>query len=343
MLRYSHTVGFYAVQGGRGFNLPVDVALGGEGRMYVLNRTGPDIASRAPYKRITLCTVDEEFIRDIGNGGGTGDGQFMWPVSVALDRDENVYVSDEALHRISVFDREGRFITRWGVRGDGDGEFDRPAGIVLDREDNLLVADGLNHRIQRYTKEGRFLGGWGGHGTADGEFNNPWGINVDGAGNVYVADWRNDRIQKFDPDGQHLATWGTSGDGDGQFHRPAGVGVDGDGDVYVADWGNERVQVLSPEGRFIDAIKGDAGLSKWAEEYYATEQDELAERLKSNMEPEIEPRPGYVHRDQSAAVEKLFWGPTSVKVDDQDRIYVLDSCRYRVQIYVKEKSAVAGA
>ena len=37
LYRYSHTIGFYA-QLGRGFNNPVDVAVGRDGVLYVLNR-----------------------------------------------------------------------------------------------------------------------------------------------------------------------------------------------------------------------------------------------------------------------------------------------------------------
>ena len=151
---YSHTVGFHALIG-RGFNNPVDVAVGRDGTLYVVNRVGPEVQVRMGYKRVTMCTVDEEYLGEFGSGG-SGDGQMVWPASVAIDRDWNVYISDEALHRVSIFDAQGRFLDKWGVRGSGDGELDRPSGIAFDSEDNLLVADSLNHRIQRFTSDGRF-------------------------------------------------------------------------------------------------------------------------------------------------------------------------------------------
>ena len=197
--RYSHTVGFYALKG-RGFNNPVDAALARDGVLYVLNRAGPDVEIRMPYKRVTVCTVDEDYLGEFSSGG-TGDGQMMWPVSIAIDRDENIYISDEALHRISIFDKGGQFLSKWGVRGKRDGELDRPAGIAFDNDDNLLVVDGLNNRVQKFTRDGIFLGGWGRGGSGEGEFDMPWGISVDQAGYVYVADWRNDRVQVFDADG----------------------------------------------------------------------------------------------------------------------------------------------
>ena len=61
--------------------------------------------------------------------------------------------------------------------------------------------------------------------------------------------------------------------------------------------------------------------------------DELAEREKANMEPEPEYPPGDRLRQESAMVEKLFWAPTTVKVDAAGRVFVVDTARARVQVY----------
>jgi DNA-binding beta-propeller fold protein YncE len=337
LYRYSHTVGFYA-QNGRGFNNPVDVALGHDGVLYVLNRAGSDVELRMPYKRVTMCTLDEDYLGEFSSGG-TADGQLMWPAAIAIDAEGKVYIADEALQRISIFDAKGRFLAKWGVKGSGAGAFDRPAGLAFDQDQHLLVVDALNNRIQRYTTDGRLLGQWGRGGRGRGEFDLPWGIAVDRTGDVYVADWRNDRIQKFDAQGTFLASYGTSGRGDGEFSRPAGVAVDAEGNIYIADWGNERVQVLSPDGGFLAKFRGEAGLSKWGESYFISNQDELQERQKANLEPELNLLPTDDLREESASIEKFFWGPIAVKVDDQGRLYVVESCRHRIQIYRKAEGS----
>lgn len=334
-IQYSHTIGFLATMRGRGFTNPVDMAFDSDGVMYVVNRVGPEDGTYTPYKRITICTASEEYVGEFGTGGEK-DGQLMWPSSIAIDKDDNIYISDEALHRISIFNKNGDFLGKWGLHGSKDGEFDRPSGISFDREGNLLVADGLNSRIQRYTKDGVYLSQWGREGDGKGEFNIPWGVTIDLAGNVYVADWRNDRIQKFDSDGQFLATWGSSGQGDGEFRRPSGVGVDPDGMVYVADWGNERVQIFDPSGSFVGKLRGQAQVSKWGMDYFTTNLDELQERENANLEPELFLLPTDEHfREESASIEKLFWGPIAIKIDRSGSIYVVESCRHRIQVYRK--------
>jgi DNA-binding beta-propeller fold protein YncE len=242
------------------------------------------------------------------------------------------------LHRISIFDQDGQFLSKWGVQGQGEGEFNRPAGLAFDADGHLLVADGLNHRIQRYTSDGQFLGQWGRHGKGAGEFDLPWGLAVDAENQVYVADWRNDRIQKFDAQGTPMAAWGQTGSGEGEFQRPAAVAVDEEGLMYVADWGNERVQIFDPHSGFLALLRGDSGVSKWGQDYFMSNQDELEERQHADLEPELNLLPSDGPREVSASIEKLFWGPTSVKIDAEGRLYVVDSCRHRIQVYRKTTS-----
>ena len=337
MFRYSHTIGtYFRPRTSPGFDLPVDLTLGPNGVLYVLSRAGA--ATKVLGKRIAMCTIEGEYLGVCPFGAtATGDDIMMWPASITADADGKLYVSDEALSRVSVLSSEGELLGKWGVEGSGEGEFNRPSGLTFDRDGYLLIVDGLNNRIQRYTSDGRFVGGWGRRGNSDGEFNMPWGISVDRAGDVYVADWRNDRIQKFDAQGRHLATWGSPGQGDGEFHRPSWVAVDEDGDIYVADWGNERVQVLGPDGTFVTQFRGEAGLSKMSEFYYSVS---FQHQLKADQEAQLDfaqnPPAFESARDESGTIEKFLWAPTSITLDDEGRIYIADTCRYRIQVYLKE-------
>ena len=329
---YSHTVGFLAYRG-RGFIHPIALTLGDNGVMYVLNRGGPESVGRLEHKRVCVCTVDEGYIGEWGTGG-TEDGQFWWPSDIASAGDGRIFVTDEALQRVNIFDADGNFVRHWGETGDAPGQFNRPAGITVAPDGTLLISDGLNHRVQRFTAEGEYLDGWGKYGAQAGQFNTPWGLTCDAAGNVFVADWRNDRVQAFSAAGRFIGQWGTSGDGKGQLNRPADVAVDSDGYIYVADWGNERVQIFGPDGEVAGILLGDATVSTWAADYLAANPDESAARSVANLNPAVTPWRDH-HREASAGIESRFWGPTSVAVDPEGRIYVVDSCRHRVQIYRK--------
>ena len=312
---YVKAIGNAAAPGQIGFRNPVDVAMGPEGQLYVLSHAAENTPSG---KRIGRCTFEEEYFLGEFGSFGEEEGQFTWPNSLVVDSEGQVYVTDEWLHRVTVYDGDGNFLRCWGVQGSGAGEWKRPSGIAIDREGNLLVVDSMNHRIQKYSRQGEFLEQWGGPGNGPGEFNTPWGIATDGEGCRYVADWRNDRVQKLGPEGEFILE--ITGEGGHRMKRPSGVAVDEEGLIYAADWGNDRVLVFDAGGGFAAQLTGDAGMSKWG-----------ADRLSTNPESMLEQRAAAKDLDQ----EKLFVQPTAVKIDPEGHIFVVDSARHRLQVYQK--------
>ena len=310
---YSHTLGIDDFAG-RSFRYAVNLTLGPEGMVYVLQRG----ASTQMNVSVKICNVDEEFSGDFGSYGSE-PGQMMWPAAIALDSRQRLYIADEWNQRISVFDTKGNLLDEWGEAGSEDGRLNRPSGLAFDAEENLLVVDALNHRIQKFTRDGRFLATWGSRGSGPGQFNMPWGAAVNAAGEVYVTDWRNDRVQKFTSEGKFLLTFGAAGDGDGEFNHPAGIAVDSDGDVYVVDWHNHRVQIFDPSGRFLAKLTGDATMSTWGEQLLAANPVMQEQRRTA----------------KDLSLEKLFFGPRGIAVDGQNRIFVVDTGRGRLQIYRK--------
>ena len=123
-------------------------------------------AGPSPIRKLTW---DDEFLGPVG----APEAAFEWPVSLAMDADDNLYVSDEATHRITAITSAGEFVGAWSERGDEEGQLDGPSGIALDPEGNLWVSDTLNHRVQRFTRAGEFLAAWGSFGSGEGEFNMP--------------------------------------------------------------------------------------------------------------------------------------------------------------------------
>ena len=325
-LKYVDNVGFAADHGGRGFLMPTAMVPRGDGRIFVASRSNNTARTIVGIQAVTRR---HDFFGQFG-GYGSDPGQMIWPSALALDSEDNLYLADDFLDRITVYDGEGKVVSTWGAKGSGDGQIDGPSGLLFDSEDNLLVVDHKNHRIQRFTKDGRYLSQWGSFGSGPGQFNLPWGIAQDWDGNVYVADWRNDRIQKLTPEGDFLAAFGTPGDGDGQLNRPSGVGVDSEGNVYVADWGNQRVQVLDPEGVFLQKLRGEATLNPWALEYLDAQADENEARATFVPVYDVDTADP---NETSARIEPYFWDPVSVVLDDEDRLYVLEVCRHRFQIY----------
>ncbi len=321
---FSHAVGgLYMPQ-------PIGVVSGEDDMVYVLSRQYEQIldvpwnktATAAQVNRFTVTDTpgDEEFLGRFSRYGDD-EGQLIWPSGIALDSEENIYITDEWMNRVSVFTKDGELLKVWGSGGSGDGELNKPSGIALDSNEDAYIVDSLNHRVQKFSKDGEYILQFGSFGDDEGEFNAPWGITCDAQDNVYIADHKNHRVQKFDSDGDYLMSFGRYGKGRGQLNRPSDVAVDPDGDLYVCDWGNDRVQVFAPDGSFIASLRGDAQqLAKWHQEQVDANIDVIkARRRVYTLEPEWR-----------------FAMPTSVTFDTKkSRLLVADTQRGRLQIYNK--------
>ncbi len=308
---YSHTIGIASFLG-RGFMNPVDVRLNSDGLVFVLSRSNAGNQD----VRVSVQTLDSEFLYEFGRWG-TDPGQTTQPSAMAIDNDDRVYVTDEFMHNVTIFDREGQFIDRWGESGKENGQFNRPSGIAIDSEGNLHIVDHLNTRIQKLAPDGTFISSFGTFGTELGQLNFPWGIAIDKQDSIWIADWRNDRVQQFTRDGNFISSLGSSGKKDGQFNRPSGVHVTSDGSIFVADWRNDRVQVFTPDGAHNETLSGDATLSKWCQEFLDVNPEQASWRENAAL----------------FEIEKRFWRPSAVESSDEGLILIADSCRHRIQIY----------
>ena len=193
---FNATGGFLAKWGGTGtengqFNYPTGVAVDAAGNVYVADNGN---------HRVQKFNATGGFLAKWGrNGGdgtyGSGDGQFFFPMDIAVGPGGAVCVADSSNHRVQVFDENGGFLAKWGTLGAGDGQFNSPYGIAVDGAGNVYVSELVNHRVQVFDATGGFLAKWGTSGTEPGQFYQPEKMAFDSAGQVYVNDKQ--RVQAF--------------------------------------------------------------------------------------------------------------------------------------------------
>ena len=188
-----------------------------------------------------------------------GDGGFENEHGLAVDADDNVWVTDADTHVVEQYSPEGELLKTLGTKGDpGEDEtrFNQPTDLDFGPDGSIYVTDGYgNNRIVKLDRDGKFVTAWGGKGDEAGEFDTPHGIAVDGEGRVYVADRGNSRVQVFDADGEFLSEWKSE-----EIGRPWGVDVAADGNVVVADGGDltntaydrNGALLMTPEGGILE-------------------------------------------------------------------------------------------
>lgn len=168
-----------------------------------------------------------------------GAKRFVTPHGLRIDRQDNVWVTDVALHQVFKFSHEGELLLTLGTErapGMDATHFNKPTDVAFAPDGSIFVSDGYgNSRIVKFSPDGRFLLEWGHKGSGPGEFETPHNVVVDAHGLVYVADRGNSRIQVFDADGKFLKSWNSD-----ELGRPWGLALGSDNLLYVVDGGDAR-------------------------------------------------------------------------------------------------------
>lgn len=262
------------------------------------------------------------FLRQWGSQG-SGPGEFHFPIGIAINAADEVFVTDFYNERVQKFNTDGKLLAVLEVPP-GCG------GIAIGRNGYLYVShfprgkatDARKaDRITVYDRSEKFFKEWGKSGTGDGEFNYPGGLAAGRDGCLYVADQTNRRVQVFDAEGKFVTKWGEYGVQPGQFggnvipkRRDGGpqfVALDSEGHVYTTEASVGRVQKFTAGGKFLLA---------WGDN-----EDKPG-------------RFGGVFSGQKGRIEK---GPVGICVDRLDRVWV-GAVSGRIQQFTKDGKYLRG-
>jgi sugar lactone lactonase YvrE len=172
------------------------------------------------------------------------------PYGLAVDSKNNLYVADQKVGAIFIFNTETREATL--IKNKVDAHFVRIIALAMDDSDRLFVSDpGLRHVLvfdANHKAEDVIT-----DGLAE-----PAGLAIDRENRLlYVSDVQLDQILVFDADSlKLLRKIGTTGHNHelttpGDFAKPTGMAVDADGNLYVCDTLNNRIEIFDADGKFI--------------------------------------------------------------------------------------------
>ena len=223
--------------------LPTDVAIGKEGRIYVVD---------GGNHRVVAFDRDGEYLFTIGKRGHAKD-EFFWPLGITTDKLGRVYVADKNNKQIKIFDPEGKFISNFIVRFKKGG-VGTPIDLAISEKTGLIfVTERERHHVMVFDGDGSPLGDWGKEGVNLEEFRYPATVATHD-GLLYVVDSLNTVVKIFNERGQfqfQLGEWGVL---PGQFFRPKGIAVDSKGWAYVSDGYMDVVEVFDDQHKFRHVI-----------------------------------------------------------------------------------------
>ncbi|HTW59601.1 MAG TPA: SMP-30/gluconolactonase/LRE family protein [Terriglobales bacterium] len=176
--------------------------------------------------------------------------QLAEPYGMAVDSKNNLYVADQKVGAIFIFNTETRDVEL--IKNKVNAHFVRIIGLAMDDGDRLFVSDpGLrhvlvfdaNHKAEDVITDGMV---------------EPGALALDKENRLlYVSDVEQDQVLVYDADTlKLLRKMGTTGHKHelttpGDFAKPTGLAVDGDGNLYVCDTLNDRIEIFDADGKFI--------------------------------------------------------------------------------------------
>lgn len=148
---------------------------------------------------VLVYSTDGILERTVGNGRGSDDGQFNFPLYLALDRGGNLYVADSMNFRIQVFDPDGKFLRTYGSAGDGPGTFARIKGLALDGFGNVYAVEEQHAVVQMFNRSFDMLMAFGGPSPRLEYLEMPTAIAIDPATNrIYVGSRSPGRVNVYE-------------------------------------------------------------------------------------------------------------------------------------------------
>ena len=193
-------------QDGR-FREPTDIAFDSQGNIY--------ITDGYVNSRVAKYDMNGDWVMSWGEPG-TGPGQLVTPHSIAIDRNDNVYVGDRSNARIQVFDTEGNLQRIFSVATpiapgskavNGATPTDLTSVAANGAPNSLCIPPGSDviyvgestfpGRIIKATLQGEVLGVIGNSGRNLGEFSGAHGLACPSEDVLFAAETSNSRVQKL--------------------------------------------------------------------------------------------------------------------------------------------------
>ena len=180
-----------------------------------------------------------------------GQQQFFREQKFAFAKDGHLLVTDAAHAFVQKFDKTtGRFVSRFGGKGDADANLEKPEGIAVDPDGNIFVADYNTGYVKKYDAAHNWILTFSEYGSEKGQNMKSEFIDIRD-GRLYMPEAGNHRVNVFGLDGKFLFDFGGLGSEPGQLNNPESAKFSSDGRLHVADLKNDRIQVFDKDGKLL--------------------------------------------------------------------------------------------
>lgn len=198
---------------------------------------------------------------------GSGASYLDAPVSIFVDNNDTLYVSDRENQRVMKYydgASAGIIVAGNGTPGNSPTELYEPKGVAVDQTGAILVGDSSNYRIQRFPL-GSIIATTEAMNSSTNLLGDTRDLYIDVNNAIYVTDSYYNRVVKFYPNnpiGVILAGNNGQGSAANQLSTPFGSFMGKNQTLYIADMDNHRIQMWTAgaiTGITVAGVSGSSG------------------------------------------------------------------------------------
>jgi hypothetical protein len=139
--------------------------------------------------------------------------RFMWPHSVRVDPNDDLWLVDARTYTMTKTDRTGKTLMTIGTGEAAPRQSGKPVNRAADvavppANGDIFISDGCgNSRVHCYDRDARYVLSWGELGSDHGQFSLPHHIAMVDDDHVIVGDRESHRVQVSTVEGEFVRSW----------------------------------------------------------------------------------------------------------------------------------------
>ena len=233
LVSFDHEFNFISeFDAGGELKYPTSIVKNSKDQFFVVGGTARD--------KLFLIDIPKKIFKQIEIKNITARENPFLPDNLAIDKDDNLYITDRGNGRILVVDSDGRFLKEIAV----ENKFVDLTDVQIDTEGNIYSLSTLEGKVYIFNNKEGSVSSFGKRGSRANEFEFPVSIAISPNRFVYVLDKHKGNVLVFKKDGNFQFNMLKKGWGNGEIYEPSYIYIDRGNKIYIVDRGNNRIQIF---------------------------------------------------------------------------------------------------
>jgi len=233
LVSFDHEFNFISeFDAGGELKYPTSIVKNSKDQFFVVGGTARD--------ELFLIDIPKKIFKQIEIKNITARENPFLPDNLAIDKDDNLYITDRGNGRILVVDSNGRFLKEIAV----ENKFVDLTDVQIDTEGNIYSLSTLEGKVYIFNNKEGSVSSFGKRGSRANEFEFPVSIAISPNRFVYVLDKHKGNVLVFKKDGNFQFNMLKKGWGNGEIYEPSYIYIDKGNKIYIVDRGNNRIQIF---------------------------------------------------------------------------------------------------